>query len=188
MIAGGWRFSHLHRSEAVLGALWRSLLDLLILDRILPGTNGLISLCGLCRQRHRCPVLMLSDAMSGLKALSSVLTILPPGHSRPSADLVECKVSACFPLFPFVRSALLSQDPPVIRAIGARIRSGLPSSRPPRGTPLQAGGAVPGCCPSWIDVALAAALFICPWPARPPHDHALTLRDAMIGGTGRACS
>ena len=136
-----------------------------------------------------CPVLMFSCAMSDLKALSSVMTILSPGHSLPFVDLVECKVSACFPLPPF---PFRSFSAPLPRSA---CHSGHWRTSPVRvdcvttasWNSSAGGGAVPGCCPSWIDVALVAAAFICPWPARPPHDHALTLRDAMIRGTGRAC-
>ena len=58
--ACGWHLSLFHHSDALLAELKRDLPDLLILDRMLPGINGLVLLRNLRAQGHRFPVLLLS--------------------------------------------------------------------------------------------------------------------------------
>jgi DNA-binding response OmpR family regulator len=58
--ACGWHLSLFHHRDALVAALKRDLPDLLILDRMLPGMNGLALLRNLREQHHRFPVLMLS--------------------------------------------------------------------------------------------------------------------------------
>lgn len=58
--ACGWRLTLFHKSQDLLDALHQDQPDLLILDRLLPGINGIALLQSLRQKRHAFPVLMLS--------------------------------------------------------------------------------------------------------------------------------
>lgn len=58
--ACGWRLSLFHKADALVAALQREEPDLLLLDSLLPGMNGLVLLERLRRENQRFPVLILS--------------------------------------------------------------------------------------------------------------------------------
>lgn len=58
--ACGWRLTLFHKSQDLLDALRQDQPDLLILDRLLPGINGMALLKSLRQKRYAFPVLMLS--------------------------------------------------------------------------------------------------------------------------------
>ena len=60
LVACGWTLVLFHRVAEVLKALQREEPDLLILDRILPGANGIELLAHLRQERFRFPVLLLT--------------------------------------------------------------------------------------------------------------------------------
>ncbi|MFN6132475.1 MAG: response regulator [Synechococcaceae cyanobacterium] len=69
----GWRLEPFHQPRALEQALLDSSPDLLLLDQMLPLKSGIDVLCGLRRQGHQFPVLMLSalnaasDRIAGLE-------------------------------------------------------------------------------------------------------------------------
>lgn len=85
--ACGWHVMLFHKSQALLSALQEDQPDLLILDRLMPGMNGLTLLQNLRRQGHGFPVLMLSamgspdERIQGL-ALGANDYLAKPFHSR----------------------------------------------------------------------------------------------------------
>ena len=85
--ACGWRLTLFHKGQALLDALQRDHPDLLILDRHLPGMNGMALLQTLRHQGHRFPVLMLSamgspdERIEGL-ALGANAYLAKPFRSR----------------------------------------------------------------------------------------------------------
>lgn len=58
--ACGWHLTLFHRADALMAALQRQEPDLLLLDSLLPGMNGLALLERLRREHQRFPVLILS--------------------------------------------------------------------------------------------------------------------------------
>lgn len=58
--ACGWRLTLFHKGQDLLDTLHQDQPDLLILDRLLPGINGMALLHSLRQNRHAFPVLMLS--------------------------------------------------------------------------------------------------------------------------------
>lgn len=85
--ACGWRLRLFHRSQEVLVAIVQERPDLLILDRLMPGMNGMALLQNLRQQGHAFPVLMLS-AMGAPEARIEGLAqgandyLIKPFHSR----------------------------------------------------------------------------------------------------------
>jgi len=85
--ACGWRLTLFHRSQDLLDALQGDQPNLLILDRLLPGIDGMALLQRLRRSHHAFPVLILSamgspgERIEGL-ALGANDYLAKPFHSR----------------------------------------------------------------------------------------------------------
>lgn len=83
----GWRLTLFHNAQTLLAAIQRDQPDLLILDRLMPGMDGVSLLQRLREQGHAFPVLMLSslgsphERIEGL-ALGANDYLAKPFHSR----------------------------------------------------------------------------------------------------------
>ncbi|MEN9860511.1 MAG: hypothetical protein RLZZ515_993 [Cyanobacteriota bacterium] len=78
--ACGWRLTLFHRSQDLLDALQGDQPNLLILDRLLPGIDGMALLQRLRRSHHAFPVLILSAMGSPGQRLPGQAVSLPRIH------------------------------------------------------------------------------------------------------------